>query len=95
MTNTGAEAWCLQQMSQDVSGVDPKEPLWASLEIRAQDGKDAGGPFGRGNITDSGISLTGLIEILSRPPATTQPHWGPIETGPVTLDELRRGRPPG
>jgi hypothetical protein len=94
LTNTAAEAWCLQQMSQDVTGVGAKEPLWASLEIRAQDGKEAGGPFGRGNITDSGISLTGLIEILSRPPATAQPHWN-VETGPVTLDELRRGRPPG
>jgi len=94
LTNTGAEAWCLQQMSQDVTGVGPKEPLWASLEIRAQDGKDAGGPFGRGYITDTGFSLSGLIEVLSRPPATTQPHWN-VETGPVTLDELRRGRPPG
>ena len=94
LTNTAAEAWCLQQMSQDVSGVGPKEQLWASLEIRAQDGKEAGAPFGPGNITDSGISLTSLILILSRPAATTQPHWN-VETGPVTLEELRRGRPPG
>ena len=42
------------------------------------------------NISDSGISLTSLIEIFSRPAATTQPHWA-VETGPVTLDELRRG----
>ena len=94
LTNIAAEAWCFQQMAQDLTGVGPKEPLWASLEIRAQDGKEAGLPFGRGNITDSGISLTSLIEIFSRPAATTQPHWGPIETGPVTLDELKRGRPP-
>jgi len=91
LTDIAAEAWCLQQMSQDVTGVSATEPLWARLEIRAQDGKEAGLPFGRGNITDSGISLTSLIEILSRPAATTQPHWT-IETGPVTLEELRRGR---
>jgi hypothetical protein len=91
LTDTAAEAWCLQEMSMDVTGVSPSEPLWARLEIRAQDGKEAGLPFGRGNITDSGISLTSLIEILSRPAATTQPHWT-IDAGPVTLDELRRGR---
>jgi hypothetical protein len=77
-----------------VTGVAANEPLWARLEIRAEDGKEAGLPFGRGNITDSGISLTSLIVIFSRPAATTQPHWS-IETGPVTLDELRRARPRG
>jgi len=91
LTDTAAEAWCLREMSTDVTGVNTSEPLWARLEIRAQDGKEASLPFGRGNITDSGISLTSLIEILSRPAATTQPHWT-VETGPVTLDELRRGR---
>ena len=94
LTNNAAEAWCLQEMSQDVSGIGAKEPLWARLEIRAEDGKEGGLPFGRGNITDSGISLTSLIEIFSHPAATTQPHWN-VETGPVTLEELRRGRPPG
>ena len=91
LTDTAAEAWCLQQMATDVTGIGPNEPLWARLEIRAQDGKDGAAPFGRGNITDSGISLTSLIEILSRPAATTQPHWQ-VEAGPVTLEELRRGR---
>ena len=94
LTDTAAEAWCLREMSTDVTGVAPNEPLWARLEIRAQDGKEAGLPFGRGNITDSGISLTSLIEVFSRPAATTQPHWS-VETGPVTLDELRRVRPRG
>ena len=91
LTNLAAEAWCLKEMSTDISGVRPDEPLWARLEIRAEEVKEAGLPFGRGSITDSGISLTPLIEIFSRPAATTQPHWN-IEAGPVTLDELRRGR---
>ena len=91
LTDSAAEAWCLQQMATDVSGIAPNEPLWARLEIRAQDGKDAVQPFGRGNITDSGISLTSLIEILSHPPAATQPRWQ-VDAGPLTLEELRRGR---
>ena len=37
-----------------------------ALDIRAEDGKD--GPlFGRGRIAESGISLTSLIELFSRP----------------------------
>ena len=94
LTNVAAEAWCLREMSMDVSGVGPNVPLWARLEIRAEDGKEGGLPFGRGNITDSGISLTSLIEIFSRPAATTQPHWW-VEAGPMTLEELRRSRPRG
>jgi hypothetical protein len=94
LTDTAAEAWCLREMSMDVTGVGVNEPLWARLEIRAQDPKETTLPFGRGNITDSGISLTSLIEVFSRPAATTQPHWT-VETGPVTLDQLRRGRPRG
>jgi len=91
LSNISAEAWCLREMSMDVSGVGVKEPLWARLEIRAEDTKDGGLPFGRGNITDSGISLTSLIDIFNRPPAVTQAHFN-VETGPVTLDELRHSR---
>jgi hypothetical protein len=91
LTNISAETWCLREMSMDVSGVGAKEPLWARLEIRAEDTKDGGLPFGRGNITDSGISLTSLIDIFNRPPAVTQAHFN-VETGPVTLDELRHSR---
>jgi len=91
LADTAAEAWCLREMSMDVTGVGAKEPLWARLEIRAEDSKDGGLPFGRGNITDSGISLTSLIDIFNRPPAVTQTHFN-VETGPVTLDELRHSR---
>lgn len=91
LADTAAEAWCLREMSMDVTGVGAREPLWARLEIRAEDSKDGGLPFGRGNITDSGISLTSLIEVFSRPPAVTQTHFN-VETGPVTLDELRHSR---
>lgn len=94
LTDTAAEAWCLQQMSMDVTGLGGGEPLWARLEIRAEDGRDASPLFGRGNISDSGISLTPLIEIFSHPAQVTQPHWT-LETGPVTLDELQRGRARG
>lgn len=87
-----AEAWCMEQMSMDVSGLAGSEPLWARLEIRAQDPvRDSAFPFGRSTITESGISLNSLIEILSRPPPAQQPHWI-LNAGPITLDNLRGRR---
>ena len=92
LTAPAAEAWCWQQiseqMSQGLSTLGATEPFWARLEIRAEDGKD--GPlFGR-PLTDAGISLTSLIELFSRPPASQQTHWGPYEAGPFTIEELKR-----
>lgn len=91
LTADQAEAWCWEQMSlsSDTSGIGETEPFWTAFEIRAEDGK--GSPlFGRGSISDSGISLTSLIELFSRPPAAQQSHWGPFEAGPYTLDELKK-----
>lgn len=86
---SAAEAWCVQQMAVDVTGLDAAEPFWARLEIRAQDRKENGPLLGRGNISDSGISLTSLIEIFSRPPRAAQSHWA-LDAGPLTLNELTR-----
>jgi len=88
-----AETWCVEQMTiADLTGLAPAEPLWARLEVRAQDGtKDNSALFGRSAITDSGISLNNLVEIFSRPPPAPQAHWS-LETGPVTLESLRGRR---
>src|SRR5579862_8626885 len=89
LTATAAEKWCIDQMSMELPGISPAEPLWARIEIRAEDGKD--GPlFGRGTVSDSGISLTGLIEIFSRPARAQQSRWGPYDAGPFTLEDLKR-----
>jgi hypothetical protein len=94
LTAPAAESWCLEQMAiEDVSGISLTEPLWARLEVRPQDPtRYSGLPFGRGNITDSGISLNSLVEIFSRPPPTPQSRFV-LEAGPVTLAELRVRRP--
>lgn len=90
LTASEAEAWCVQEMSLlDLNGVAANQPLWASMEIRAEDESERR-LFGRDNISDAGISLTSLIERLSRPPKSTQPRWT-LEAGPVTLEQLRRG----
>ncbi len=93
LTSNAAEAWCFDQMSAglNLNGLTDTEPFWARLEIRAQDGRE-GSLFGRGSISESGISLTSLIEIFSRPALSQQSHWGPYEAGPFTLGELKRSR---
>jgi hypothetical protein len=89
-----AEAWCWQQLSNDMDihigdgALTGSERLWARVDIRAQAPAKSGDLFGRG-ISDSGISLSSLIEIFSRPAQAQQPHWT-AEAGPITVDQLRR-----
>ena len=79
-------------MSLDVTGVAANQPLLAAWKSGRRTAGDRPS-FGRENITDSGISLTSLIEIFSHP--AKPPSRTGLETGPVTLDELRRNRPRG
>ena len=60
-----AEAWCLKQMPIDVTGLNGSDLIWAKVEIR-EDGR--GAPLFGNTISESGISLTSLIELFSRPP---------------------------
>jgi hypothetical protein len=83
-----AEKWCWDQMAMDVSGIAGNEPLWVRLDVRAEDDKRS--PlFPAGSVSESGISLTSLIELFSQPPRRGQTHWGPYDLGPFTLDELK------
>ena len=86
MTSSEAEAWCLQEMSMDVSGIPATQPLWARMEIRAQE-RDSG-LFG-GKISEDGVKLTDLVEILGGKPRADQTRWE-LQAGPVTLEQLRR-----
>jgi hypothetical protein len=89
LTVNQVETWCVQEMSLDLAGVATNQPLYASMDIRAVEESETR-LFGRGNITDAGISLTSLLERFSRPSKSTQPHWI-LEAGPLTLEQLRRG----
>ena len=91
MTAQAAESWCLQQMPLDVSGLDGRETFWARLEVRASEEKRGGKDTVPRFVSETGISLNGLVEIFSRPPPTGLPHWT-LDTGPMTIDEVRRAR---
>ena len=87
---TEAEAWCLKQMPMSPSGLKDTETLWARVDIRVPMDSRAANPFGRDSISETGINLTGLIDLFSRPPASAQPHWS-LDAGPLTLEEVKRG----
>ena len=91
LTKEAAEVWCMDQLPLDAAGLRDTEPFWVHLEIRAQNAKNSTNLFGRENLSESGISLNGLVEIFSRPAQTDQPHWN-LDAGPMTLNEVRRGR---
>ena len=88
MTAAEAEAWCLREMSMDVTGVPAKQMLWAKMEIRAEDERNSG--LFRDKISEDGITLTDyFIELFSGKPRAGVSHWE-LEAGPVTLEQLRR-----
>src|SRR5436190_8055975 len=59
---TAAEAWCVSQMGLSVINVPNDRDLWMRLEIRAED------PMPRAPIADAGLSLSSLVDVLTRPP---------------------------
>lgn len=89
LTARQAQDWCLSQMSLDTTGLSGSEPLWARLEIRAEDPPREGSVLG-GSVNQSGISLIPLIDLFSRP-AGLQPNWT-LEDDAFTLDQLKHTR---
>ena len=81
LTASAAEAWCLEQLTVAVSQIGKLRdaPFWIRLEYRILDG-DTATP----RPDDSGLTLRGMIEALSRRPKTTgQPHA--LEAGPFRV----------
>lgn len=85
LTTTEAETWCLAEMALALSGIDSTRPLWARVEVRAEERREAVAE------TETGFSITRLIDAFSRRPSVQQPHWS-AEAGPLRLAELRKAR---
>jgi hypothetical protein len=84
LTSSGAEAWCLEQLAVPVSALGPlgvNMPFWIRLEYRLLVG--AGAPAAD---DDSGFTLKGLIDALSRR-RTNSELTQSIEAGPFRLRE--------
>jgi hypothetical protein len=81
LSAAGAESWCLENLFVPAAGLPAGQPLWARLEIRTAESKE---PLP----ADSGISLSALIEIFSRPSRPQQDRWS-VESAPFQLDGLK------
>lgn len=83
LTAASAEAWCLENILARTSALPPDKELWARLEVRSAEPKEAASVF-----ADPGISLTTLIGIFSRPPRPAQDHWV-LESTAFRLADLK------
>jgi hypothetical protein len=75
-----AETWCLDGITLSSLTLPKNEPLWVRLEVRAQDGKTTDPLF-----EDTGLSLSGLVDVFSRASRTGRGDQWKIETGPIRL----------
>jgi hypothetical protein len=77
-----AQDWIVDNLTLNASDVPPDHPFWLRFELRAEDPHD-----GLGVIGGSGISLTRLIEVFSRPAGAAQPRWT-LDVGPLSRGDL-------
>jgi hypothetical protein len=85
LTMAAAEAWCVEQLAIPVSALRRDLPFWIRLEHRVLDGDSTSNP-------DSGYTLQGLIDVLSRR-GKTEPSPHSLEAGPFRLP-ARGSSPP-
>ncbi len=84
LSQTAAEAWCLDRLSLPVSELAPATDFWMRLEVRtAEAGPET--PL----IESTGVSLTGLIDWLSRSGRESQ-NRRTLEAGPLRIENLKR-----
>ena len=79
-----AETWCLDNLMLDRALVPAERPFYVHLDLRADDPRDQLGIVG-----DTGINITRLIEIFSRPVKGNQQRWL-LHAGPFRLSDLRK-----
>ena len=82
LTASGAEAWCLYQMTIPTLNLVRDRYYWLRFNLRTGNPRDFAAE------DQTGISFRGLIEILSRK-NSPEIHWGPFEAR-VRLTDLPR-----
>jgi hypothetical protein len=84
LTADAAETWCLENIAVSSSGLPRDKPVWIRLDIRAQENRNA-----KPLAEDEGISLSSLIEILSRT-GKQEPNQWRLEAGPIRLADIEK-----
>jgi hypothetical protein len=82
LTANEAEAWCMENMMVSALGVPPDQGFWMRFDLRTADPKDMASI-----VSESGISISALIEMFSRKP-DGEPHW--VMERRLRLADLRR-----
>lgn len=78
-----AQNWVFDNLALNASSLPQDRSFWVRFDFRAEDSKQ-----GMDFIGGSGIDLTRLVEIFSRPAGSAQPHWT-LDAGPYSFAELR------
>jgi hypothetical protein len=78
-----AENWCVENLAISALGMLPDRPYWLRFELRTADPKDLSRVW-----SDSGISVSSLIEIFSHRLDPNEPHW--MMEKRLRLMDLRR-----
>ena len=84
LSSEKAEAWCLDSLALNTSGIPYDRPVWLRLDVRVADPHDPAEVLG-----DSGVSLSKLIDIFSRRARPEQQHWTRSQ-GPFRLGDIRK-----
>ncbi len=83
LSQPAAQSWCLDRLRIAAADLDPKHEFWVKIDARALD------PREESPVEGGGVSLTHLIDLLSRPSRDPQNRWS-IEAGPLRLEQLKR-----
>jgi hypothetical protein len=78
-----AENWCVENLAISALGMAPDRPYWLRFELRTADSKDLSRVW-----SDTGISVSSLIEMFGRRPEPNEPHW--MMEKRLRLMDLRR-----
>jgi hypothetical protein len=85
LSGPAAEAWCFENLTINRADLPADRPFYIQLDLRVEDPRDQSGVIG-----DTGISIKRMVEIFSQPAREKQTRWV-LNSGPLRLDELRRG----
>jgi hypothetical protein len=84
LTPRAVPAWCLEHISLHPVDLPADTSIWVRLDVRAADPKQPDDSV----VDDTGLSLTYLIDLLSKP-SRNEPNRWTLDAGPVRISSLR------
>ncbi len=79
------QTWCLDRLTLNRSQLPTSQLFSVRIELRVEDPADQ-----RGILGESGISLTRMVELFSRPARDKQQHWT-FDSEPMLLTNIKGG----